>query len=155
MPTTGLDLARTVVELLDVDARDLGGRSLVPLLEGSDATGRSVLLAEPRELIGQDSEPREVQLLIEAKAGRPGASRARQLALVRMPGKLVWTADGGRELYDLERDPAELDDRAAVETDVAADLERQLDAWRASVEVGGVDEELSEETVRMLRALGY
>jgi arylsulfatase A-like enzyme len=154
-PTTALDLARTVIDLLGMHPSDLGGRSLVPLLTGRESAGRPALLAERRELNGQDFEPQEIQRLIEAKAGRPGTSRAEQLVLVRAPWKFLWTADGGRELYHLERDPAELDNRAAVESELTAAFEREIEAWRSSVQPGVVDEELSEETVRALRALGY
>ena len=155
-PTTALDLARTVVELVGVDPLGLQGGSLVALLAGDSEAGRPALLAERREWTDKDIGRRdEIQRLIEAKAGRPGGSFAEQVVLVRPPWKFLWTADGGRELYDLERDPAELANLAADRADLVEAFAAEVEAWRASVEAGKVDEELSEETLQMLQALGY
>ena len=155
-PTAGLDLARTVVDLLDLDATGIRGRSLAPLLTGETSQGRPALLAERREWTEEDIQRQgDVQRLVEGKAGEPGGSHAEQIALVRRPWKFLWTADGGRELYDLERDPAESHNRAADEPELVTRFTTEIEVWRASVEAGSVDEELSEETLRMLQSLGY
>lgn len=155
-PTTALDVALTVVELLGLEAGGLSGRSLVPLLAGDGADGRPALLAERRELTDRDIEKRgELQRLLSAKAGGPGGSRAAQYVLIRPPWKFLSTVDGVRELYRLDSDPAELENLASTESELATRFESELEAWRTSVQAGREDEEIGEETLRALQALGY
>ncbi|MEM1179393.1 MAG: sulfatase-like hydrolase/transferase [Acidobacteriota bacterium] len=61
------------------------------------------------------------------------------------------------ELYDLARDPRELEDLIATEPDIARDLERRLEGFIADNAVSDIDASvaLDEESVRRLQALGY
>jgi arylsulfatase A-like enzyme len=155
-PTTAIDLARTVAELLGVDPSPFGGRSLVPLLTGRDPAGRPAILAERREWSDGDIERRgDIAQLIEHRAGAPGAHYGDQVVLLRAPWKFIWNAQGPHELYHLERDPAELDNRVAAEPELAAGLLAEVEAWRGSIEAREGDGELGEETLRMLQSLGY
>jgi arylsulfatase A-like enzyme len=73
--------------------------------------------------------------------------------------KLLRAEDGSaRRLYDLARDPGELDDRAAAEPAVLAELERVLDARlaRTARAAGGPEAAPPDETwTEELQALGY
>jgi hypothetical protein len=48
--------------------------------------------------------------------------------------KILRTDEGPFALYDLELDPAEARDRAAERPDIARGLERELNAWKASLD---------------------
>jgi arylsulfatase len=155
-PTTAVDLTRTLAELLGVDMQPFGGRSLVPLLTGAEATGRAALLAERRQWPENDIERRgDIADLIAFRAGAPGAHYGDQVVLLRAPWKFIWNAEGPHELYHLERDPAELDNRAGDQTELAASLLAEVEAWRSSIQAREGDGEVSEETLRMLQSLGY
>jgi arylsulfatase A-like enzyme len=78
------------------------------------------------------------------------------------PHKLIRSSDGRHELYDLERDPAESDDRFAADPATANRLMQALEAWEAEraaargsraalVAPAALDDALRER----LRALGY
>jgi len=72
--------------------------------------------------------------------------------------KLIWHVDKRVELYDLENDPAELDDVAASEPEVRDELLAQLKEWMASVAVerkAEMFQSQDSETIRQLRSLGY
>jgi arylsulfatase A-like enzyme len=78
------------------------------------------------------------------------------LRRIERPGEcLIWSAFGPtEELYDLERDPRELDNRIAAEPERARRLVRSLERavrfWSASSRV-----ERSARDLEFLRALGY
>lgn len=156
VPTTAVDLTRTMADLLGVDAQAFGGRSLLPLLTGQEQSGRAALLAERREWPQNDIERRgDIAQLIEFRAGAPGAHYGDQVVLLRAPWKFIWNAQGPHELYHLERDPAELDNRVAAEPELAESLRTEVEVWRSSIDTREGDGELSEETLRMLQSLGY
>jgi len=68
---------------------------------------------------GQRAAPDEI--VAETQKGR---------AYIAPPWKLIWQRDGeGCELFNLERDPLEINDRAAEEPAVAAELSEKLRAW--------------------------
>lgn len=138
-PVSLLDVLPTFVELfgLDPPGQPMRGRSLVPQLTGS---------------VSRLDRP----LFMSARF-RADASQGPQRAVRRGRHKLV-RRKGRDELYDLEADPGELTDLAAELPDLAASLGAELDAWveegrRHWVEAEG--EELSEEALRALEAIGY
>ena len=86
---------------------------------------------------------------------RPYLYRIYMRIIQRDRWKLIWSAYGPtRELYDLRDDPHErinqLARRRALATSLTAELDMTPPAWRRGGEV-----ELSEETIKRLRALGY
>ena len=48
--------------------------------------------------------------------------------------KLIWDSDGGRELYDIARDPLELHDLKDKHPDIVKKLEADLERWLDSFE---------------------
>jgi hypothetical protein len=76
-----------------------------------------------------EGKERNPDRLIFAAQGTPGKNRAVMLRTPRY--KLTRFDDGGGELYDLTRDPDELNnviERPEI-TSIKADLQRQLEAW--------------------------
>jgi len=140
-PVSTLDILPTIMEIAVLgNAADLPGRSLVGAMLGEAEIGPRTLLAE------QGSSPERFTK-----------------ALVEWPWKLIYFREGDRErveLYDLDRDPGELEDLSALRPEVASALTAAL--WThfdpASPLTAG-DEgrpaDLSEAERRRLRSLGY
>jgi arylsulfatase A-like enzyme len=85
------------------------------------------------------------------------------LAVTTRRWKYIVGPDGA-ELYDLEADPEEKRDVADEHREVCADLDRDLEAYRATVPeldaeaeaaAAREDEELSDEVRSHLQTLGY
>ena len=104
-PVSLIDLAPTVLDLVGAEpSAELGGRTLLPHVIDPPPGGEDgeALLAAPRPLVLNESD---------------------QWGLVLWPKKLlVRPADNLVELYDIERDPGERDDRAASEPDTVRRL---------------------------------
>ena len=78
--------------------------------------------------------------------------------LVRGESKLVWSAAGERELFDLAADPLGLADRAARSPDEAAALADLLEAWARTLPPPGAAPDtvdVDPATLRALESLGY
>jgi arylsulfatase A-like enzyme len=72
--------------------------------------------------------------------------------------KLIWSAPGAIELYDLRADPGERENVAERQPDLAATLGAALDRWRQQHRGGGrtgKPVELTSEEWRELESLGY
>jgi arylsulfatase A-like enzyme len=79
-------------------------------------------------------------------------------AIYTGPYKLIESSSGEFELFDLERDPLELNDLAPADPERARELRRQLASFmneHAGPILDGSAAELSEDTEEALRALGY
>ncbi len=137
-----LDVLPTLAELLGVrPARDVAGRSLLPLVDGARAPA---------------GEPREI--LAHLKRQEPGRPAMEQQALVKGDLKLISGAERGPLLFDLARDPGERVNLAAQRPDLARALEARLRTLvRALRPLPGDASEvdLDPETQERLRALGY
>lgn len=101
----GIDLAPTIADLAGVEMPDADGRSLVPLLSGRASGWRSALLVEHVE--GRNPVPTYV------------AVRTDRYVFVKY-------ATGERQLFDLEQDPAQLENITARRPDVVSELEGEL-----------------------------
>ncbi len=62
--------------------------------------------------------------------------------------------DNARELYDLSRDPGELENLADLRPRIARTLDAALSVWRKE-QKGAPPQQLSAEDIERLRALGY
>ncbi len=139
-PVRSLDVMPTVLDLLGVHAPDgREGRSLLPLLEGGEDAGRSVVAVGSRR------------------------GQRRRVAVMEGPLKLIGDAEASAEdepleLYDLSADPGELRNLAPERPELVARLRPELDDLRGRLEQrGGDDVEpvAKEQTRDALRALGY
>jgi arylsulfatase A-like enzyme len=92
----------------------------------------------------------------EREAMQPHLRRLRSLRIG--DHKLIWSSDGAHELYDLRTDPGELENRAAADPGLVAELRSRLDAvLQSSLGTAGEPPEpvLDPEIEEQLRALGY
>jgi arylsulfatase A-like enzyme len=83
-----------------------------------------------------------------------------QIAVQDARYKLLVTADGTRELYDLVEDPGELHNLVDVQGDEADRLSRYLESWHAKTPRyqpadGDQPTELDPDVIRALKSLGY
>jgi arylsulfatase A-like enzyme len=137
-PVSVVDVMPTVLALLGVKAPAADGQDLTPLL----------VMASPED-------PTERSIYVESEYGHHSLGWAPLYGVRRGRYKLV---DAPRsELYDLERDPAELTDLApsepAVKTVLAEELERFMPA--GETERASRPAVLDEVSRQALEALGY
>jgi len=83
----------------------------------------------------------------------------RQIAAVAERFKLIQSADGKRELYDLFEDPGELHNLIDRRPEEAQRLGAYVRTWLETTPAYAVptadDESLSAELLKLLRGLGY
>ncbi|MFH1762978.1 MAG: sulfatase [Gemmatimonadota bacterium] len=117
VPVQSTDFFPTMLEMAGaaaVAAGPLDGSSLVPLLTGSGDLRRDAIFWHFPHYHGSGNRP-------------SGAIRMGRWKL------LEWFEDGAVELYDLEADPGEHEDRAGVEPVRVRELLGRLQAWRRDV----------------------
>jgi len=137
-PISQVDLVPTVMDLLALDPKpeseELEGRSLVPILRGEEWTPERLLFAET-----------------EAPFFSYGWSRLRTVR----QGAMKFIDAPVVELYDLGRDPDELQNLAADRTTDVHRLALEIGKWAENAD--DVDSTLTvdSETAQQLRALGY
>jgi hypothetical protein len=91
---------------------------------------------------------------------KPWGDRFRRIRQVLYQGrfKLIRSSDGAHELYDLDRDPGESTNLFETRPEVAEALTRRLQMLVQEGLTAGAAadaEELTEEQLEMMRALGY
>jgi hypothetical protein len=69
--------------------------------------------------------------------------------------KLVRLAGQSPRLFDLRKDPLEREDVAAKEERIASSLNRALDQWLDSLQLGTRGSVLSPDALKALKELGY
>lgn len=136
-PVELLDLYPTLCDLLDIPhPPGLHGRSLLPLIEGKTDEHKKCVFSEG------GLEPGALETAPSMKElGRNFAKHRvlveqpvtmeRAKMVVMGPYKLVWRTGGDHEFYDLDEDPAELENRYGQERyrDVIAEMREELIAW--------------------------
>lgn len=149
-PTQSIDLMPTLLELARVEIPEQAqGRSLVPLLaDPSGFAERWPVFSERKNPSSEDTE------------GSPDA-----YTVIHEGWKLIWNVivrdDRPEfELFDHEADPLNLTNLAEEQPERVERLKRLIEGWKTEVEAArvsdeGLEEELSPEELRELRALGY
>jgi arylsulfatase A-like enzyme len=147
-----IDIAPTILDLLDLPPESsFQGVSLRPLLvrgsvrsEGADTWH------------GDSGESTETSYAYSGR-DRPAFAIAKYSRMVRRSGlKYVENDDGTEELYDLLSDPGETQNLISTEPERAVELRKILRRWDESLpSVREGEYELDEESIRMLRTLGY
>lgn len=107
-----------------------------------------------------ESESRTVfsEMYPHAWSARSGSERFRYSRQAAFAGdrKLIWSANGMRELYDLSADPAEKHNLIGQELSRGAELESKLREWRNSGSVvAPATEKVSPAALEKLKSLGY
>lgn len=150
-PVSTLDLFRTVLELTGTPLPEAAGQRGVSLLAPSPERRRFAEFLVPRR-------PLLERFAREHPQWDPAPWDRTLRALWAGPHKLIWSSDGRHELYDLEADPRELDERRELAGDTTRLLQDLLDAQVSELVVPAGREPvapLSEERLRQLRGLGY
>jgi arylsulfatase A-like enzyme len=145
-----VDLAPTIEELARDDAPpppEAQGRSLVPALLGQPLASRGAFV-QRRTYASQEGELSEA----ERESYEPGL----KFAVVEPRWKFVHRTEGQDELFDLARDPRELENLVGQRRDEAERLGEEL---RERIDALGAQrrdaENVDDETLEQLRALGY
>jgi len=118
VPTTSMDLYPTLLAIAGLPARPeqhVDGLSLAPLLQGGKTLEREALFWHFPHYHGSGNRP-------------SGAVRIGNLKLVE------WFEDGRKELYDLQADPGETNDIAALDPGETARLHGILGRWRVDID---------------------
>jgi arylsulfatase A-like enzyme len=136
-PASSVDVFATVLEACGI-----------PVPE--EVAGGSLLAPPARRAVFAEHYP------FERLARREPRLAAVERAVVEGSRKLVRSAAGKRELYDLERDPDERASLAGVDSAAAAALDGALERWLAATSPAPVDTvSLDADARERLRALGY
>jgi arylsulfatase A-like enzyme len=142
-----IDVIPTIAELLGVpiDA-SIGGRSLVPVLEGREGAPRAAMSGQnnrgaPRISLRDGRYKYIATLPSDEEGGAPAA-----------------LAVPPRQLYDLQNDPGEDRNLVAEKPRLARTMANTLVRWYNGLgepRVDATSEALDENLVKRLRALGY
>jgi arylsulfatase A-like enzyme len=142
-----IDVIPTVAELLGVQIdAPISGRSLVPILKGSEKAHRVAMSGEnnrgPRRISLRDGRYKYVATISpDAESGAPAA-----------------LAVPPRQLYDLQSDPREDLNLVGARPRLARTMANALARWYNGLGESPLDatpEVLDEKQLRRLRALGY
>ncbi|MFQ5706804.1 MAG: sulfatase [bacterium] len=147
-----VDFLPTVADILNLSPNSLPqdqiqGQSILSLQRNGNQ----------RAVFAEYLNPR-VQVLERAFPDRDWSAFNRKLRSIRTDRhKLIAASDGAHELYDVENDPAEAENRIKEHPELAQQLLRRLDDWVASVEkkVAKTELEFQKDTLRVLEGLGY
>ena len=107
------DIFNTVMALTGRNDASPDGTSFLPLMQNRKRGDRTYFLHFPH---------------YSPQRGKPGA------VIRKGPYKLIeWYEDGKLQLFHLKSDPGETNDLAAKEPKLVAEMKRELDAWRQTV----------------------
>jgi arylsulfatase A-like enzyme len=145
-----IDLLPTILDLLNVprpDGFQIEGRTLLPVVE-SDDFGREFVYSTAQAMRWRYGDR---GYLIDTDH-QIKAVRTDRWKLIRYPGQ----DENYLELYDLEKDPGELENVADLHPETRDELLHKLKGWEQGWETGvEPSRELDPEVAKRLRALGY
>lgn len=148
-----VDIVPTILDLCDVRNKNKTLKFAGTTLAGSDQPDRTFVIAENERPING------IELM---KSRFPnfdtGKIDYRMRALRTNQHKLIWNIDDGKELYDLQADPGELNNLADELAEIADRLHGTLVKWmRQTPSESDVPilEGKDHESLKILRSLGY
>jgi arylsulfatase A-like enzyme len=154
-PVQTVDLFPTILELLGLDrttvANHLLGRSLQP----------ERVQADPRPFTISERLAPSLRRFERVLPNFDVTPLDRQLRALRLRGpghKLVWGSDGRHELYDLAKDPGEMENLADRDPERLQMLLDELQTWLDGLDAVSFDQleqEMDETLAQRLRDLGY
>ena len=156
-----IDLYPTLLATLDARTTglspELNGASLWPLLRGDEATvGRPAF--SQRRSIEDDAGEDRAGVGRQSRVNVPSQANIGELFAIQTARYKLIKGESTEQLFDLEADPLELNDiadEAAAEADrLRALLDERLEYYRLR-RPARRDQDLSDETMEELRALGY
>jgi arylsulfatase A-like enzyme len=143
-----IDILPTILEVLGEPVpEDVSGKSLLPMIRGEREEHRLAFIeSDDRQY------PQNKRYHLDGIPGRWRAVSDGRRKLIRIPHP-----EGDiHEYYDLEEDPDELTNLYPALAEEAASLMALLDSWLASASPGADEApEMDEETLEMLRSMGY
>jgi arylsulfatase A-like enzyme len=156
-----LDILPTILDYLGIDRsdsiRDIQGKSLLKLVEGSDS--RDFTISERSDWQRRGVKARKLDYLKQTYPGFDWAQYEQELVAIRTKEfKYIWSSKTKGELYNLARDPGELTDLIEAEENRGLELKSKLDRWRSSfspAKQSVVERELDIYVKDKLRKLGY
>lgn len=150
-----VDLTPTILDFCaatDTDSATDHGLSGRSLWEARGPTRTAVYAENGRPINGLEVLRRWFPAYDEANIDHP-------MRMVRVGrDKLIWKVGASAELYDLETDPHELEDRSASEAEVRNRLLGNLREWTAGLSgppTAQLFKSRDAESLQRLRALGY
>ncbi|MDY7096289.1 MAG: sulfatase [Acidobacteriota bacterium] len=158
-PVDLLALAPTMLEVAGLPVpEDFGGTSLLAPPPEDSTRDSAAYFQNPR----YDSGARERRMERRERLSSVAGDELRPVFEGEVVGvrtgrwKLIVGQHGLQKLFDLEADPAELQDVSAEHPEVLDDLRRRIKAWIVAHPVAeGGPEEIDEELEKTLRSLGY
>lgn len=150
-PAEQVDFLPTLVDLLGVGMPEglvVEGRNLASLVTGAAGEERTETAFSTARIWPHSHADRGYLL---DKERRMHAARLLDWKLIVYPG----LEEDFVELYDLGDDPSERRNVAAEHPDVVAGLRQAMDAWHQGGMAEAEEENLSDEDVENLKALGY
>jgi arylsulfatase A-like enzyme len=143
-PVELTDIFPTVLQLLEIPhTGQIHGRSLVAALDGSEPLDPE----RPVHLHRRHYDPQTIGEI--AVDGEQFGVREGKWKYIEAE------AEGRRELYDLEADPAESRNVHDEQPEVAAQLSERVAGWKLAYGREQEGQELSAEDIERLKALGY
>jgi arylsulfatase A-like enzyme len=161
-PALSVDLPLTVLDLLGMERSPRPfGRSLVPLLEASDATTERPVFAERRKLTQAEIDRARVwreKSRFTFEDDHVAGLASWQVCCVVDGWKCIWSASAEDELYNLVEDPQESVNLIESEPERGRKMLALIELWKERCQpwttgLGQQEEDASD--VPMLRALGY
>ncbi len=145
-----IDVLPTMLGLLEVDCEgaDLRGADLAPAWTGVRFEGTGPIFLQRRFYSHREDKFNGKAVTVK---GSKHAVRAGGWKLVVQP------EEGPPQLFDLDADPAELQDVAERHPEVVEELEALLEEWKAGqwLRVPELPSDLDEEDLEALNGLGY
>jgi arylsulfatase A-like enzyme len=144
VPVGLVDVTPTVLDLLGIGkgSRHFAARSLAPALERGAALPPRVIYSHREPYLPGEVDGVHV-------AGELFAVRQGRWKYIEGP------LQGNRELYDLERDPQEREDRYYAEPVIGRRLRQRVSDWREAHAGPELRRSLADEDREALEALGY
>ncbi len=143
-----VDYTPTVLDMLNIDAgTEMSGKSLRPMIDGSDATMRTVFMQ--RRIFDESSVE---QILAETGANVSGS----QWSVIDGDYKLILAPEANEvQLFNLNTDPQELDNVAETDSVQLRKMRVVLSAILDAQTLRVSATELSDEVLQNLEQLGY
>lgn len=148
-----VDVAPTILDLCGIHNGVKTMKPTISSLARKDRPRRTFIVAE-------NERPLNAIAILKSyfPAFDTGAIDHRMRAIRTKQHKFIWNIDDGKELYDLQIDPEELNNLADEQTEICRNLHQTLNLWMNRIPSAGdvsLLESQDAESLEILRSLGY